>query len=50
MAKNRHIYMRTRTRPGLAVDKNALALVELCLDECYRGDHMLEHVGVLHIV
>ena len=41
---------QTRTRPCLAVDKNALALVELSLDERYRGDQMLEYVSVLHII
>ena len=32
------------------MDKNALALVELSLDERYRGDQMLEYVSVLHII
>ena len=41
---------RTRTRSCLTVDKNALTLVELSLDERYRGDQMLEHVSILHIV
>jgi hypothetical protein len=32
------------------MDKNAPALVELSLDDCYRGDQMLEYVSVLHII
>ena len=43
-------YMRTRTRSGLTVYKNAPSLVELSLDERYRGDQMLEHVSIHHIV
>lgn len=43
-------YAGTRTRPGLAVDENAPALIELSLYECYRGNQMLKHVSFLYIV
>ena len=51
-AKNGHIYIYawTRTRSGLAVDKNAPALVKFSFYKCYRGNQMLEHVRFLHVV
>jgi len=48
--KNSHIYARTRTRSGLAVDENAPTLIELSLYECYRRDQMLKHVSFHYIV
>jgi hypothetical protein len=45
-----HVEARVLTRSSLTVYKDTPALVKLSLYEGYRGDQMLKHVSVLHVV